>query len=51
MWKARKVVCRTFPSVERVMVKNVWRGVKNGAISSLRTFFDKLDLKVEFNWG
>ena len=51
MWKRRELVHRAFPSVERVMVKKVWRNLEDETIYSLITLFGKLCLRADFNWS
>ena len=49
-WKRKKLVRRTFPSVNRVMVKKVWHVLEDATIGALVTLFDKTHLRVDFNW-
>ena len=48
-WERKRLVRRSFPSVERVMVKKVWRNLEE-TVYSLITLFDKLHLEVKFYW-
>lgn len=51
MWKRRRLVRKTFPSVKCVMVKKVWRNLEEETIFSLITLFGKLPLEIRFDWG
>ena len=49
-WERKRLVRQNLPSVERVMVKKVWRNLEEETVYSLITLFDKLHLEVKFYW-